>query len=48
MKSSAKLNLGCGKDIREGFTNVDIRPLPGVDIVADVRDVNIEAEARRK
>ncbi|MCK9288580.1 MAG: methyltransferase domain-containing protein [Sphaerochaetaceae bacterium] len=44
MKSSAKLNLGCGKDIREGFTNIDIRPLPGVDVVADVREVGIKAD----
>lgn len=30
-----KLNLGCGEDVREGFYNVDIRPLPGVDLVAN-------------
>ena len=34
----AKLNLGCGKDIRpsaEGWINMDIAPLPGVDVVHD-------------
>lgn len=28
-----KLNLGCGTDIREGYVNLDIAKLPGVDIV---------------
>lgn len=32
-----RLNLGCGSDIKEGFVNIDIRELPGVDLVADVR-----------
>jgi len=31
-----RLNLGCGNDIREGYTNVDFRELPGVDVVADL------------
>lgn len=31
-----KLNLGCGKDIREGYINVDMRPLPGVNCVHDL------------
>ena len=31
-----KLNVGCGKDIRDGYTNLDIRPLKGVDIVCDM------------
>jgi len=30
------INLGCGEDIREGYINIDIRYLPGVDVVADV------------
>jgi len=33
-----KLNIGCGKDIREGWVNVDIRELPGVDVVCDIRN----------
>lgn len=32
-----KINLGCGEDIKEGYINIDIRNLPGVDVVADVR-----------
>ncbi|WP_314587538.1 methyltransferase domain-containing protein [Paenibacillus terrigena] len=31
-----KLNLGCGRDIKEGFVNLDYIPLPGVDVVADL------------
>jgi len=31
-----KLNLGCGTDIQKDYINIDIRPLPGVDIVANV------------
>ncbi len=30
-----RLNLGCGRDIRQGWVNVDCVPLPGVDHVAD-------------
>lgn len=32
-----KLNLGCGTDIRQGWVNLDIAPLPGVDVVHDLR-----------
>ncbi|MHB1262547.1 MAG: class I SAM-dependent methyltransferase [Thermoplasmatota archaeon] len=35
----AKLNLGCGKDIRpaaEGWVNMDLAALPGVDVVHDL------------
>lgn len=31
-----KLNLGCGNDVKAGFTNVDFRKLPGVDQVVDL------------
>ena len=34
-----KLNLGCGKDIREGFINSDIRDLPGVDYILDIEKI---------
>jgi hypothetical protein len=30
------LNVGCGRNIREGCINLDSYPLPGVDIVADL------------
>lgn len=33
-----KLNLGCGRDIREGWVNIDSVPLPGVDHVVDLDD----------
>jgi SAM-dependent methyltransferase len=32
------LNLGCGRDIRSGWINVDCEDLPGVDIVGDIAD----------
>lgn len=31
-----KLHLGCGKNILEGWVNLDSRRMPGVDIVADL------------
>ena len=31
-----KLNLGCGKDIKKGYVNVDFVKLPGVDKVFDL------------
>jgi hypothetical protein len=30
-----RLNLGCGRDIRRGWVNIDCVPLPGVDHVVD-------------
>ena len=30
-----RLNLGCGRDIRPGWVNVDQVPLPGVDVATD-------------
>lgn len=35
MKESDKLNFGCGKDVREEYVNMDIFPLPGVDVIHD-------------
>ena len=35
--SVLRLNLGCGDKPLQGWTNVDIRDLPGVDIVYDLR-----------
>jgi predicted SAM-dependent methyltransferase len=31
-----KLNLGCGKNIKSGYVNLDIALLPGVDVVCDL------------
>ena len=31
-----KLNVGCGKDIREGWVNLDSVKLPGVDVCHDI------------
>jgi SAM-dependent methyltransferase len=33
---TARLHLGCGRDIREGWINLDCVDLPGVDAVADL------------
>lgn len=38
MTSLLRLNLGCGRDIRSGWINVDSVPLPGVDHVVDFDD----------
>jgi len=31
-----KLNMGCGKDILRGYINLDLRPLPGIDVSHDL------------
>jgi len=33
-----RLHLGCGRDIRAGWINLDARPLPGTDVTADLDD----------
>jgi hypothetical protein len=37
MRGQIRINLGCGEKPLPGYINVDLRPLPDVDIVADVR-----------
>lgn len=34
--SLIRLNLGCGRNIREGWVNADRSLLPGVDVVVDL------------
>lgn len=31
-----KLNIGCGRDIKPGYINIDIAKLAGVDVVCDI------------
>jgi SAM-dependent methyltransferase len=38
------LNLGCGRDIRKGWINLDIASLPGVDVVHDLRQLPLPFE----
>lgn len=35
-EATRRLHLGCGGDVRTGWINLDSRPLPGVDVVADL------------
>ena len=35
---SRKLNVGCGHEARAGWINLDLAPLPGVDVVHDLDD----------
>ncbi len=37
LKTKTKLHLGCGHIIKEGWLNHDLVPLPGVDVVHDLR-----------
>ena len=39
-----RLNIGCGHLPRDGYLNVDVRELPGVDIVADIRNLPFEKD----
>jgi predicted SAM-dependent methyltransferase len=38
MRTVQKLNVGCGRNVREGWINLDSYPLPGVDVVADLEN----------
>jgi len=35
-KTGIMLDIGCGENKQEGFVGLDMRPLPGVDIVHDL------------
>ncbi|MCQ6343681.1 methyltransferase domain-containing protein [Bacillus cereus] len=39
---SKKLNLGCGRHILKGWINIDIMPIEGVDIIADLNNCKIK------
>lgn len=39
MKYKEKLNIGCGRDYLEGYTNADISPKVSPDVVCDILDV---------
>ena len=36
-----KLNIGCGRDSRGGYVNLDLVHLPGVDVVSDLNSGNL-------
>lgn len=42
---SIKLNLGCGKDIRDGYTNMDIDPISDKVVKHDVEDLSDFADS---
>jgi ubiquinone/menaquinone biosynthesis C-methylase UbiE len=37
-----QLNLGCGTDIRDGFINIDVRALDGVNVVSSLESLPFE------
>lgn len=34
-----RLNVGCGHEVKEGWVNLDLAPLPGVDVVHNLDDL---------
>lgn len=41
-----KLNLGCGNDIRQGWVNLDLYPISGVDVVHDINQLPLPFEEK--
>ena len=31
-----KLHIGCGRELRDGYINDDLAPIPGVDVFCDL------------
>lgn len=38
-KPPYSLNVGCGRNIKEGWVNLDAAPLPGIDLICDLDKV---------
>lgn len=41
IQEDSKLNIGCGKDIKNDYINIDCRNIEGVDIVTDVYELDL-------
>jgi len=41
-KPPYKLNVGCGRNIKDGWINLDSSALPGVDLVCDLESVRVK------
>jgi len=44
MEGNLRVNVGAGHITRDEYVNVDLRDLPGIDIVADIRDLPFQQE----
>lgn len=42
-----RLNVGCGDDVRPGYVNLDVVPLPGVDVVHDLAELPLPFDDSR-
>jgi len=48
IRSGLRLNVGCGHVPLQGYVNVDMRAVPGVDVVAGLDDLPFEAGTVRE